>query len=173
MINLNVPLDRNKLKELRAGDSVLISGIIYTARDAAHQRMFEMSEAGLALPFNVVDQIIYYVGPSPTPPNHIIGSAGPTTSKRMDKYTPLLYSQGLAATIGKGYRSAEVAAAIVANNGIYLVAIGGAGALLAQCIKKCEVIAFDDLGTEAIHKLEVIDFPCVVAIDTLGNNLYE
>ena len=167
------PFTKDKLKSLRAGDSVLITGTIYTARDAAHARLTEMIEKGEDLPFRIEDSIIYYVGPTPAKPGQPIGSAGPTTSSRMDKYTPLLVSKGLKGMIGKGKRSQAVIDAIVENKAVYMAAVGGAGALLSKCIKESEVIAYDDLGTEAIRKMRVENLPVIVVIDSEGNNLYE
>ena len=150
-----------------------ISGVIYTARDAAHKRMEECLNAGQDLPIRIEDQVIYYMGPSPAREGRPIGSAGPTTASRMDKYTPKLLDLGLGAMIGKGKRSPEVLEAIVRNRAVYFAAVGGAGALLSKCIKKSEVVAYEDLGTEAIRRLEVENLPAIVVIDSLGNNLYE
>ncbi|MDR1017767.1 MAG: Fe-S-containing hydro-lyase [Lachnospiraceae bacterium] len=155
------------------GDQVNLTGVIYTARDAAHKRMIETLDNGDKLPFDIKGELIYYMGPSPARPGNVIGSAGPTTASRMDKYAPKLLDLGLAGMIGKGKRSPEVIEAIVRNKGIYFAAIGGAGALLSKCIKSAEVIAYDDLGTEAIRKLYVEDFPVIVVIDSKGKNLYE
>jgi len=171
-IHLKAPVDQELLNTLKAGDEVLISGIIYTGRDAAHKRMMEMIERGEPLPFNIRGQIIYYVGPCPAPPGKIIGSAGPTTSGRMDAYTPRLIEMGLKGMIGKGARSKEVIADIKQDGAVYGGATGGEAALIASCIKKAEVIAFEDLGTEAIRKLEVENIPCTVIIDTKGNDVY-
>lgn len=168
-----LPLSLEERKEIRSGDYVLLSGIVYTARDAAHQRMWEAMEKGKALPIDIKGQCIYYLGPSPSRPGNVIGSAGPTTSSRMDKYTPLLLDAGLALMIGKGKRSASVKEAICKNNSVYFAAVGGAGALLSQCIKSSEIVAYEDLGTEAIRKLEVVDLPVIAIIDTTGNDLYE
>lgn len=173
MIKLHTPLTKEKVSTLKAGDIVYLTGTIYSARDAAHKRLCEMLDQQLELPMELQDQIIYYVGPTPTAPGHIIGSAGPTTSMRMDAYAPRLYDLGLSATIGKGYRTKAIVDSVVKNHAVYMVAIGGAGALLSKCIKQAKVIAFDDLGPEAIHKLEVEDFPVTVCIDSAGNNLYE
>ncbi len=173
MIQLQTPLTKDKIATLSAGDMVYISGVIYTARDAAHKRLCEMIEKGETLPFDLQDACIYYVGPTPTPPNRVIGSAGPTTSMRMDAYATTLYDLGVSVSIGKGYRSDTVVKNIKSNKAIYMVAIGGAGALLSACIKKAEVIAFADLGAEAIHRLEVESFPVSVAIDSKGVNVYE
>jgi len=157
---------------LSAGDFVYINGTIYTARDAAHKRMYEALLDGKEIPFELKNNIIYYLGPSPAREGQVIGSAGPTTSSRMDKYTPLLLENGLKGMIGKGRRSEEVINSMNKNNAVYFAAIGGAGALLSKCIKKSEVIAYNDLGTEAIRKLEVENFPVIVVIDNKKNNLY-
>ncbi len=170
---ISAPIDRETLKNLRAGDYVYIDGIIYTARDAAHKRMTEALERGENLPFDIDGSVIYYMGPSPAREGRPIGSAGPTTASRMDKYTPRLLDLGMGAMIGKGKRSQAVIDAIVRNKSVYFAAIGGAGALLSKCIKESEVIAYDDLGTEAIRKLRVENFPVIVVIDSEGNNLYE
>ena len=158
---------------LRCGDRVLLSGTVYTARDAAHKRIAAMIENGEKLPFELEGACVYYAGPTPAPPGLPIGSCGPTTSSRMDPYAPLLLDKGLACMIGKGPRNADVVDAIARNNAVYLCAIGGAGALLAKCIKSAELIAFEDLGAEALRKLYVEDMPLVVIIDSEGNNLYE
>ena len=171
--NLQAPFKKEELKELHAGAYVYISGVIYTARDAAHKRMEECLNAGQDLPIRIEDQVIYYMGPSPAREGRPIGSAGPTTASRMDKYTPKLLDLGLSAMIGKGKRSPEVLEAIVRNRAVYFAAVGGAGALLSKCIKKAEVVAYEDLGTEAIRRLEVENLPAIVVIDSLGNNLYE
>ena len=173
MKHLQLPLSMEERMQLKAGDLLLLSGTIYTARDAAHKRLNDLLNQGKPLPLPLQDQIIYYVGPTPAPPGHIYGSAGPTTSMRMDAYAPRLYDLGLAATIGKGYRTQPVTDACIRNHSLYLVAIGGAGALLGKCVKKVEPVAFEDLGAEAITKLEVEDFPVTVAIDTQGNNVYQ
>lgn len=170
---IKAPITKEDAKELRAGDYVYINGTIYTARDAAHKRMDETLKAGESLPVAIENQIIYYMGPSPAREGRPIGSAGPTTASRMDKYAPKLLDLGLGAMIGKGKRSQEVMDAIVRNGSVYFAAVGGAGALLSKCIKKSEVIAYDDLGAEAIRKLEVENFPVIVVIDSEGNNLYE
>jgi len=162
----------DEVQNLHIGQQILFSGEIYTGRDAAHKRMIELLDANQPLPFNIEGQIIYYAGPCPAPPGKIIGSVGPTTSKRMDAYAPRLIGEGLRIMIGKGERSAAVVDAIREYGGLYLAAIGGAGALIAQCVKKCELVAFEDLGTEAIYKLTVENFPLVVAIDSHGNNIY-
>lgn len=173
MIKLTTPLTRDMLANLKAGDEVYLSGIIYTGRDAAHKRLIELLDSNQDLPFDLKNQVIYYVGPTPTKPGQIIGSGGPTTSGRMDKYAPRLISLGLLSMIGKGYRNNDVKESIVKYGGIYFGAIGGAGALISKAIKSCEIIAFEDLGPEAIRRLEVEDFPLVVVIDSKGNNLYE
>lgn len=170
---ISTPISKTEASELRSGDMVYITGIIYTARDAAHKRMQEALDNGEKLPFDIKDQMIYYMGPSPARDGRPIGSAGPTTASRMDKYAPLLLDMGLRGMIGKGKRSVEVREAIIRNRGVYLAAIGGAGALLSKAISKSEVVAYDDLGTEAIRRLEVKNFPAIVVIDSLGNNLYE
>lgn len=170
---LTIPTTEDELKTLRAGDMIYITGTIYTARDAAHKRMFEALQNGEELPFDINGNFVYYLGPTPARPGQVIGSAGPTTSSRMDKYTPLLLDQGLKGMIGKGKRSKEVVDSIVKNGAVYFAAIGGLGALLSKRIIASEVIAYDDLGTEAIRKLTVENLPVVVIIDTEGNNLYE
>lgn len=170
---ISVPIKKEDAVSLRAGDYVTLTGTIYTARDAAHKRMQETLDVGEALPIEMQGNVIYYMGPSPAREGRPIGSAGPTTASRMDKYAPKLLDLGLGAMIGKGKRSQAVIDAIVRNGSVYFAAIGGAGALLSQRIKKSEVVAYDDLGTEAIRKLEVEDFPVVVVIDSQGNNLYE
>ena len=171
--HIHTPLTEKKARELRAGDYVYITGTIYTARDAAHKRMQETLAAGECLPIDVKDAIIYYMGPSPAREGRAIGSAGPTTASRMDKYTPSLLELGLKGMIGKGRRTEAVKEAIVRSGAVYFAAVGGAGALLSKAIVSSEVIAFDDLGTEAIRKLQVQDFPVIVVIDSKGNNLYE
>ena len=172
-IRITTPLTREKVKDLRAGDSCLISGVIYTARDAAHKRLCELVAAGKELPLDIKDSVIYFVGPTPAKPGQAIGSAGPTTSYRMDAYSPTLICLGLTGMIGKGKRGEEVVAAMKEHGAVYFGAIGGCGALLSRCVKKAEVIAYDDLGAEAIRRMEVEDFPAVVIIDSLGNNLYQ
>lgn len=167
------PITKETAKTLHAGDYVYITGTIYTARDAAHKRMQETLQRGEALPLEMKENVIYYMGPSPAREGRPIGSAGPTTASRMDKYAPELLDLGLGAMIGKGKRSQAVIVAIVRNGSVYFAAIGGAGALLSKCILSSEVIAYDDLGTEAIRKLEVKNFPVVVVIDSTGCNLYE
>lgn len=171
--HITTPITKEVTKTLKSGDYVYISGVIYTARDAAHKRMSETLAEGKELPFDIKNQIIYYMGPSPAREGRPIGSAGPTTASRMDKYAPTLLDLGLGAMIGKGKRTQAVKDAIVRNDAVYFAAVGGAGALLSKCIKKAEVIAYDDLGTEAIRRLEVEDFPVIVVIDCEGNNLYE
>ena len=170
---IQVPLSEEDINTLKAGDYVYLSGIIYTARDAAHKRMYETLLDGKELPVDVKGQFIYYLGPTPAREGQVIGSAGPTTSSRMDKYTPTMLDQGLKGMIGKGKRSLEVIESIKKNGAVYFAAVGGAGALLSKCIKEAEVIAYDDLGTEAIRKLRVENFPVIVVIDSQGNNLYE
>ncbi len=170
---INTPLTIEKVEGLQAGDYVYITGTIYTARDAAHQRMYQTMNEGKDIPFNLKDNILYYLGPTPAREGQIIGSAGPTTSSRMDKYTPLLLDNGLKGMIGKGKRSKEVVESMIKNKAVYFAAVGGAGALLSKKIKASEVIAYDDLGTEAIRELYVEDFPVIVVIDSKGNNLYE
>ena len=171
--HITAPITKETAKTLHAGDYVYITGTIYTARDAAHKRMQETLQRGEALPLDMKENVIYYMGPSPAREGRPIGSAGPTTSSRMDKYAPELLDLGLGAMIGKGKRSQEVKDAIVRNGSVYFAAVGGAGALLSKCILSSEVIAYDDLGTEAIRKLQVKDFPVIVVIDSAGNNLYE
>lgn len=170
---ITAPLSKEVIRDLKAGDSVLLSGVIYTARDAAHERMCRLHGEGEEYPFDIRDQVIYYAGPCPAKPGHVIGSCGPTTAGRMDAYTPSLLDGGLGAMIGKGMRNDAVIDAIKRNGCVYLGAIGGAGALIAECIKKSDVIAYDDLGTEAIRRLEVVDMPLIVLIDCNGNNQYE
>lgn len=171
--HIKAPISREEAKSLHAGDYVYLTGVIYTARDAAHKRMKETLDRGEKLPFDITGNMIYYMGPSPAREGRPIGSAGPTTSSRMDKYTPLLLDMGMGGMIGKGKRSKEVIESIVKNESVYFAAVGGAGALLSKCIKSSEVIAYDDLETEAVRRLEVEDFPVVVVIDSKGNNLYE
>ena len=170
---IQTPINEQEIEELKIGDSVYISGTIYVARDAAHKRMQEMLDENKELPFDLKNNIIYYMGPSPAREGRPIGSAGPTTSGRMDKYAPILLDLGLKGMIGKGKRSKEVKEAVIKNKAIYFAAIGGAGALLSKAIKKSEIIAFEDLGAEAILKLEVKDFPVIVVMDSYGNDLYE
>lgn len=173
IIRIITPLTAKAARQLQAGDKVLISGIIYTGRDAAHKRMTEALGRGEPLPVNLRDQIIYYVGPSPAKPGQIIGSAGPTTSGRMDAYTPAMLNQGLRGMIGKGDRAPEVVAAMQKHGAVYFAATGGAAALIAKTIKKYEVVAYGDLGPEAVAKLTVEDFPAIVAIDSQGRNFYQ
>lgn len=170
---ITTPLTKEKIRELKAGDSVLITGIIYTARDAAHKRLIELLDKGEELPIEAADSIIYYVGPTPAKEGQAIGSAGPTTSYRMDAYSPRLIERGLRGMIGKGLRNAEVIESIKKNTGVYFAAIGGAAALIGKSVVKSEIVAYEDLGAEAIRKLEVVDFPAIVVIDCEGNNLYE
>lgn len=170
---ISAPLKKEELIKLKAGDYVYISGIIYSARDAAHKRLYETMLEGKDIPIDLTDNIIYYLGPTPAKKRQVIGSAGPTTSSRMDKYTPLLLENGLNGMIGKGKRSKEVIDSIIKNKAVYFAAVGGAGALLSKCIKSSEIIAYDDLGTEAIRKMTVENFPVIVVIDSQGNNLYE
>ena len=170
---IHAPLVREEIENLRAGDSVLLSGTIYTGRDAAHKRLCAMLERSEALPFDIRNQVIYYAGPCPAKPGDAIGSCGPTTSYRMDAYAPILCDLGLIGMIGKGQRNEAVVDAIQRNGGVYFAATGGAGALIATCVQKAEVIAFEDLGTEAIRRLEVKNLPLIVAIDAHGGNLYE
>jgi fumarate hydratase subunit beta len=167
------PLTEDKVKELKAGDSVLLSGYIYTARDAAHKRLVELLEEGKELPVDIKDQVIYYVGPTPAKPGQPIGSAGPTTSYRMDAYTPALIDRGLKGMIGKGSRGEEVVDSIKNNGAVYFAAIGGAAALTGKCVKSSELIAYEDLGAEAIRRLYVEELPLIVVIDAKGNNYYE
>lgn len=171
-IDITAPITKEVSESLNAGDFVYISGTIYTARDAAHKRMDEALSQGKSLPFDIVDNLIYYMGPSPARPGRPIGSAGPTTASRMDKYTPRLLDLGLGGMIGKGKRSKDVIDAMIRNHCVYFAAIGGAGALLSKSITSSEVIAYDDLGTEAIRKLTVKNFPAIVVIDSRGNSLY-
>ena len=173
MIEVTTPLNDEVIKTLHAGDTVYISGSIYTARDAAHKKLAGLIEADKTLPFDFAGQIVFYAGPSPAKPGRPIGSIGPTTAGRMDFYSPLLISKGLKAMIGKGLRKKEVIEAIVKYGGIYFAATGGVAALMAKCVKAARVIAFDELGTEAVRELTVEKLPVVVAIDSSGNNLYE
>jgi len=170
---ITTPLTTEKTAELQAGDYVYITGTIYTARDAAHMRMYDTMKEGINSPFELKDSIVYYLGPTPEREGQVIGSAGPTTSSRMDKYTPLLLENGLKGMIGKGKRNKDVIDSIITNKAVYFAAIGGAGALLSKKIKASKVIAYEDLGTEAIRELYVEDFPVIVVIDSKGNNLYE
>ena len=169
---INTPIDDKIVSELKAGDYVYLTGTVYTARDAAHKRLYEALQRGEDIPLELQNNIIYYLGPSPAREGQVIGSAGPTTSSRMDKYTPLLLEKGLKGMIGKGKRSDEVIESMHKNHAVYFAAIGGAGALLSKCIKKSEVIAYEDLGTEAIRKLEVENLPIIVVIDDEKTNLY-
>lgn len=171
--HITLPLTAEIAKTLHAGDSVYLTGVIYTSRDAGHKRMCEALARGEQLPFDPTDATIYYVGPTPAKPGHVIGSAGPTTSGRMDAYAPTMMSVGARGMIGKGARLPEVVEAMKKYNGVYFGAIGGAGALLAKCIKECELIAYEDLGAEALRKLYVEEMPLTVIIDCEGNNLYE
>ena len=172
-IKIKTPLTKDIVKTINAGDYVYITGTVYTARDAAHLRMYTAVNEGKEIPFDIKDQIVYYLGPTPAREGQVIGSAGPTTSTRMDKYTPTLLDMGMTGMIGKGKRSPEVIESIKKNTAVYFAAVGGAGALLSKCIKSCEVIAYDDLGTEAIRKLYVENLPVITVIDCKGNNLYD
>lgn len=172
-IEITTPFSDEMIKSLKAGDMVYLSGVIYTARDAAHKRMCEMLDKGEAMPFDFTGAAIYYAGPCPAKPGKPIGSIGPTTSGRMDLYSPRLIEKGLKVMIGKGLRSKEVVDAIVKHCGVYFAAIGGAAALMAKSVESAEVIAFDELGTEAVRRLAVKDLPVIVAIDSKGNNMYE
>lgn len=171
--HITVPVAKEEIQDLRAGDYVYLTGVIYTARDAAHKRMDEALSERKELPLDIKNQMIYYMGPSPAREGRPIGSAGPTTASRMDKYAPRLLDLGLGGMIGKGKRNQAVQDAIVRNKAVYFAAVGGAGALLSKCIKRADVIAYDDLGTEAIRRLEIEDLPAIVVIDSEGNNLYE
>ncbi|MEK7314342.1 MAG: Fe-S-containing hydro-lyase [Deltaproteobacteria bacterium] len=170
---INLPLKDSDIVGLKAGDRVLLSGVIYTARDAAHKRLIELLDKGEKLPFDVKGELIYYVGPTPAKPGFVIGSAGPTTSGRMDAYTPRLLSLGLKGTIGKGQRSQEVIEAMKKHKAIYMAAVGGAAAVIAKTIKKAEVVAYEDLGAEAIRRLTVEDFPAIVVNDIYGGDLFK
>ncbi len=172
-ISLIAPLSLEDVKSLRAGDSVLLSGVVYTARDAAHERMTKAVEQGEALPIDLEGQTLYYAGPTPTPPGKAVGAIGPTTSARMDAYTPLLLSLGLRAMIGKGKRSKQVIEAMEKHPAVYFAAIGGAAALMAECVTSCEVVAYEDLGTESIKRLTLKDLPLIVAVDCCGGDYYE
>ena len=172
-IRVTTPLSEETARKLKAGDSVLISGVIYTGRDAAHKRLIEALDRGEELPVDFTDQIIYYVGPSPAKPGNPIGSAGPTTSGRMDAYAPRLMDKGLRGMIGKGYRNADVVASMKKNGAVYFAATGGAAALIAKTIKSYEIVAYPDLLSEALAKLTVVDFPAIVVIDAAGGNFYE
>lgn len=171
--HINVPFDADIVKELKAGDYVYLTGTIYTARDAAHKRMYEALQNGKTLPFDIEGNVIYYMGPSPAREGRPIGSAGPTTASRMDKYTPALLELGMRGMIGKGRRTEAVRESMMKNQAVYFAAVGGAGALLSKSILQAEVIAYEDLGTEAIRKLEIKDFPVIVVMDCEGNNLYD
>lgn len=170
---ITLPITDEDIKNLKAGDSVLLSGSIITGRDAAHKRLYELIQKGEKLPVDIKGELIYYVGPAPAKPGYAVGPAGPTSSYRMDKYAPSLLDLGLKGMIGKGARNKEVVDAIVRNKGVYLVAIGGAAALIAKSIKREEILCYEDLFTEAVRRYEVEDFPCIVAIDSNGNNVYE
>jgi len=172
-IRLHPPLQIAEIENLRAGDRVLFSGIIYTARDAAHQRLVSLLEVGEDLPFDIRGQVLYYTGPSPTPPGKVIGSAGPTTSCRMDPYTPILLDAGLKGMIGKGPRSQSVIDSMIKNRAVYFAAIGGAAVVIARTIREVKVIAYPELGPEAIHEVKVENFPAIVVIDTNGNDLFK
>ncbi len=171
MKKINLPLTDDAINELKAGDSVLISGVMITGRDAAHKRLYELIEKNEELPVNIKGEVIYYVGPAPAKPGHAVGPAGPTSSYRMDKYTPALLDRGLKGMIGKGARNQEVIDSMIKNHVVYFAAIGGAAALISKSIKKVEVLAYEDLGTEAIYQFEVEDFPAIVAIDAQGNSV--
>ncbi len=173
MVKLKAPMTKADILSLKTGDRILLNGIIYAARDAAHKKFIELLESGRELPFDISGQIIYYVGPCPSPPDCVIGSAGPTTSGRMDAYTPRLLDMGLAGMIGKGSRSIEVIEAMKRNRAVYFGAVGGAGALISKSITASEVVAFEELGPEALRRLEVSDMPLTVLIDSRGVNLYE
>ncbi len=170
---VTTPLTKDKVKDLKAGDQVRITGEVFTSRDAGHARMVEALKKGESLPFDIKDAIIYYVGPSPAKPGEVIGSAGPTTSYRMDPYAPELIKQGLGGMIGKGNRNEEVVSAMTTYGAVYFAAVGGAAALIANSIESAEVLAYEDLGTEALRRLQVKALPCIVVIDSKGNNLYE
>lgn len=172
-MKIQVPMSRETARSLKAGDRCLLSGVIYTARDAAHKRLCEAVERGEKLPFHIENATIYFVGPTPAKPGQVIGSAGPTTSYRMDAYSPTLIALGQTGMIGKGKRNEAVKTAMMSHGCVYFGAIGGCGALLSKCIKKAEVVAYPDLGPEAVHRLEIEDFPVVVVMDCQGNNLYE
>ncbi|PZT47367.1 fumarate hydratase [Helicobacter valdiviensis] len=174
-VRITTPLTKEKVKELKAGDNVLITGTIIAARDAAHKKLVEALDRGEKLPVDFSNEIIYYLGPTPANPQkeQAVGAAGPTTSGRMDKYTPKMLEQGVSGMVGKGYRSAEVVESMKKNGVVYMVAIGGAGALISKSIKKYEVLAYPELGPEAVARLSVVDFPAIVAIDSLGNDFYK
>ncbi len=173
MKKLTLPLREEDIKGLKAGDSVLLTGSMLTGRDAAHKRLYELIEQGKELPVDIQGETIYYVGPAPAKPGHAVGPAGPTSSYRMDKYAPALLARGLKAMVGKGARSKEVIDAIVRNGGVYFAAIGGAAALIAKSIKSEELLCYEDLGTEAVRRYVVEDFPCIVVVDSEGSNIYE
>lgn len=170
---ITAPFDKEVVKSLKAGDDVLISGTILVARDAAHKRLFETYQKGEKLPVDLKNETIYYLGPTPAKPGEVIGAAGPTTSGRMDKYTPTMIELGISGMIGKGYRSAEVVEAMKKHGVVYMVAIGGAGALISESIKKYEVLAYEELGPEAVARITIENFPAIVAIDSEGNDFYE
>ncbi len=172
-IHLQTPLKSEDLEKLKTGDKVMISGTVYTARDAAHKRLVELLEQGKELPFDIEGAVIYYVGPAPAPPGRPIGSAGPTTSYRMDPYAPALMEAGMKGMIGKGPRSPEVIDSMIKNKAVYFAAIGGAAVVIADAIKEAKIIAYEDLGAEAIRKMRVENFPCIVANDTRGNDIYK
>lgn len=173
MKKITLPITDEIIEDLKAGESVLLSGTIITGRDAAHKRLYELAEKGEAFPVDIKGELIYYVGPAPAKPGYAVGPAGPTSSYRMDKYAPTLLDMGLKGMIGKGARNQEVIDAIVRNHGVYFAAIGGAAALIAKSIKSEQLLCYEDLGTEAIREYTVEDFPCIVAIDCKGNNVYE
>lgn len=173
MKKITLPLTDEQIDTLKAGDSVLLSGSLITGRDAAHKRLFELAQKGEEFPVDITGETIYYVGPAPAKPGYAVGPAGPTSSYRMDKYAPTLMDLGLKAMIGKGARNQQVIDAIVRNHGVYFAAIGGAAALIAKSIKSEELLCYEDLGTEAIRRYEIEDFPCIVVIDSEGNNVYE
>jgi len=173
MKKINLPITDEDIESLRAGDSVLLTGTMITGRDAAHKRLYELAQRDEEFPVDINGEVIYYVGPAPAKPGHVVGPAGPTSSYRMDKYTPTLLDMGLKGMVGKGARSKEVIDAIVRNHAIYFAAIGGAAALIAKSIKDEELICYEDLGTESIRRYTVEDFPCIVVIDSKGNNIYE
>ncbi|HQJ40941.1 MAG TPA: Fe-S-containing hydro-lyase [Exilispira sp.] len=173
MKNISTPLSKNVIEDLKAGEEILLSGYLYTARDVAHSRLSELIKDGKPLPFDIKDQVFYFVGPTPPKPGYVIGSAGPTTSYRMDEYSPILIEHGLSGMIGKGNRSSEVIDAMIKYKAVYFAAIGGAGALIARCIKEATIVCYEDLGPEAIRKILVVDMPLIVAIDCYGNNLYK
>ncbi len=172
-IRITLPLTDEDISELHAGDSVLITGSIITGRDAAHKRLYELINGGKELPVNIKDEVIYYVGPAPAKPGHAVGPAGPTSSYRMDKYSPALLDLGLKAMIGKGARTQPVIDAIVRNGAVYFAAIGGAAALISRSIRSSEILAYEDLGTEAVYRFEIEDFPAVVAVDSMGRDVYK